>query len=83
MGRINNSQQALAEAIAKAAQEMAYQIAGAYAWNGDRDKVFEWLDRAHKQRDGGLADIKFDPLFDSLHDDPRYRAFLRKMRLPE
>jgi hypothetical protein len=45
--------------------------------------VFEWLDRAHKQRDGGLADIKFDPLFDSLHDDPRYRAFLRKMRLPE
>ena len=83
LGQLSKSQQALAEAIAKAAQEAAYQIAGAYAWNGDRDKAFEWLDRAYKQRDGGLADIKFDPLFDSLRGDPRYRAFLRKMRLPE
>jgi len=58
-------------------------IAGAYAWDGDRDKAFQWLDRAYKQRDGCLADIKFDPVFDSLRGDPRFRAFLRRMRLPE
>jgi tetratricopeptide (TPR) repeat protein len=83
LGRAGKSQRALDEAIAKGAQGFAYQIAGAYAWNGDRDKAFEWLDRAYMQRDGGLADMKFDPLFDSARGDPRYRAFLRKMGLPE
>jgi hypothetical protein len=43
---------------------------------------FEWLERAYKQRDGGLAEIKGEPLLHSLKGDPRYRAFLQKMKLP-
>jgi hypothetical protein len=46
------------------------------------DRAFEWLERAYAQRDGGLAQLKGDPLLKSLERDPRYAAFLKKMRLP-
>ena len=48
-----------------------------------KDKAFDWLERAYRQRDGGLSDIKTDPPLANLRDDPRYNAFLRKMNLPE
>jgi TolB-like protein len=75
------SQQALDELIAKYAADAAYQVAEVYAWRGEKDKAFEWLERAYTQRDGGLIDIKFDPLLDRLRGDPRYKALLKKMKL--
>jgi TolB-like protein len=77
------SQQALEELIAKNAADSAYQIADVYAWRGENDQAFAWLNRAYAQRDGGLTQVKFDPLLGSLRSDPRYSAFLRKMKLPE
>ncbi|HEY2685060.1 MAG TPA: TIR domain-containing protein [Steroidobacteraceae bacterium] len=79
----NASQQALDELIAKHAAEGAYQVAEVYAWRGEKDKAFEWLDRAFTQQDNGLTSLKADPLMDSLRGDPRYKTFLRKMKLPE
>jgi hypothetical protein len=50
----------------------------------ESDKSFEWLERAYKQRDAGLPDLKTDPLFKNLrHDDSRHTEFLRKIRLPK
>jgi tetratricopeptide (TPR) repeat protein len=83
LGHARESQQALEQMIAQHAQEAAFQIAEIYGWRGERDKAFEWLERAYRQRDGGLADIKTDPPLDGLRGDPRYKAFLRKMNLPE
>ena len=83
LGHVKESQQALDEEIAKHAQDGAYQIAEAYAWRGEKNKAFEWLERAYRQRDGGLSSIKFDSLMVSLLGDPRYHALLRKMNLPD
>jgi TolB-like protein/Flp pilus assembly protein TadD len=77
------SQQALDDLVAKHAAEAADQIADVYAWRGETDKAFEWLDRAYAQHDNGLIQIKYDPLLDSVRADPRYAALLRKMKLPE
>jgi TolB-like protein/cytochrome c-type biogenesis protein CcmH/NrfG len=77
------SQQALEELMAKHAQEAAYQIAQALAWRGEKDRAFEWLERAYKQRDGGLSEIRIAPMLRSLHADPRFNALLRKVKLPE
>jgi len=77
------SQQALDEVIKTQASEMAYQIAEIYAWRGQKDQAFAWLDRAYAQRDGGLTSLKSDDLMASLRPDPRFNAFLRKMNLPE
>jgi tetratricopeptide (TPR) repeat protein len=75
------SQQALDELIESNGQFAAYQIAEIYAWRGENDRAFAWLDRAYSQYDGGLTDIKTDPFFASLHGDPRFKAFLGKMKL--
>ena len=81
LGHAKESQQALDQFIAKAGQAKAYDIAEIYAWRGEKDKAFEWLDRAYQQRDGGLAEVKVDLLLAHLHGDPRFKAVLKKMNL--
>ena len=80
--REQDSSAALATLIAEYDKDSAYQIAQAYAFRGETDKAFEWLERAYEQRDGGLTDLKVDPLLRPLRHDPRYTELLKKMRLP-
>lgn len=81
LGQKKEADAALADLIAKLPKDAAYQIAEAYAFRGEADSAFLWLDRAFSQRDGGLTEIKGDPLMKSLEHDPRYPEFLKKMRL--
>ena len=67
------------ELIAKYTESCAYQIAEVYGARGDADLAFGWLERGYVQRDGGLTDTKTSPRLRSLHADPRWDAFLRKM----
>ena len=83
LGRRSESDAALAALKDKYAENWAYQIAEVHAFRGEADLAFEWLERAYKQRDGGVADIKGDRLMRGLIGDPRYKAFLRKLKLPE
>ncbi len=59
----------------------AYQTAEAYADRNDVDKAFEWLEKAYAQRDPGVAYTAVDALLEPLHDDPRWRPFVRKLGL--
>jgi serine/threonine-protein kinase len=60
---------------------MAFQIADLYAYRGEPDNAFAWLERAYRQRDEGLASVKSDPKLASLRGDPRFGAFLVKIGL--
>jgi TolB-like protein/DNA-binding winged helix-turn-helix (wHTH) protein len=60
-----------------------FSVAELYAFRQQFDEAFKWLDRAYEQKDPNLHNIKLSVLLDSLHDDPRYKALLRKMHLPE
>jgi TolB-like protein/DNA-binding winged helix-turn-helix (wHTH) protein/Flp pilus assembly protein TadD len=82
LGRREDSDKALARLIATHQNDAAYQIAEAYAYRGEVDKAFAWLDRAYRQRDPGTPEFKTDPLMTSLRPDPRYAELLQKMRLP-
>jgi tetratricopeptide (TPR) repeat protein len=79
MGRAAESDEALRELIEKSADDFAVQIAEVHGARGEADAAFEWLERAYAQRDGGLADMKPSPHIRSLHGDPRWGAFLKKM----
>jgi len=79
--RVTESDAALAELTKNEAETAAFQIAEAYAYRGDKDRAFEWLERARQQRDPGLGGLHKDPLLKNLHDDPRWNAFLRTMGL--
>jgi serine/threonine protein kinase/tetratricopeptide (TPR) repeat protein len=82
LGHATESREALDQLIAKNGQAWAYQIAEVYAWRGERDHAFEWLQRGYDRHDGGLSNIKIDALLFSLHGDARFGDMLRKMKLP-
>jgi len=82
LGKKMESDSALANLIHGHQNDVAFQIAEVYAYRGETDKAFEWLDRAYQNRDSGMAVIKGDPLLRNIERDPRYAAFLKKMRLP-
>jgi serine/threonine-protein kinase len=82
MGNEDASRRALDELIRTNAREAPYQIAQVFAWRGERDQAFEWLDRAYRDRDPGLPYVKLDPFSQSLHGDPRFTALLAKLNLP-
>jgi len=85
LGREDESDAALAELIAKYEKDAAYNIAYVYAFRGDKDKAFEWLDKAVTYNDTGLSEIASEKnLFANVDSDPRWLPFLRKIgRAPE
>jgi hypothetical protein len=59
-------------------------VAAVYALAGQKDKAFEWLEKAYEERDGqDVTLLKCDPSFKNLRGDPRFSALLRRMGLPE
>ena len=81
LGRKKESDTALNKLIANY-PESAYAIAQVYAFRNQSDEAFEWLDRAYAQRNTGLISTKVNPLLKSLHKDPRFATFLKKLNLP-
>src|SRR5436190_4987240 len=81
--RVPESDAALARLIESSADTAAYQIADVYAYRGEKDRAFEWLERARRQRDSGLTGVRNDPLFAHLHEDPRWNAFVHAMGLAD
>jgi TolB-like protein len=82
-GRRAESDVQLAEAIRHDGASWTSEIARVYAFRGEKDHAFEWLDRAYDARDEDLYFIKGDPLLKNLEGDPRYKAFLHKMNLQQ
>jgi serine/threonine-protein kinase len=73
---------ALAELIDKDRNVMAYQVAEVYAWRGETDKAFEWLQISFDNHDTGLFSLLIDPLMRRVRQDVRYDTILTKVGLP-
>jgi tetratricopeptide (TPR) repeat protein len=82
LGRKRESDAALSELITKYHASNAFEIATTYAFRNQTDEAFEWLDRAYAQRDPSMMSTKVEPLLNSLHNDPRFAALLKKLNLP-
>ncbi|HEU4724872.1 MAG TPA: protein kinase [Candidatus Eisenbacteria bacterium] len=82
-GRRDSSDAALRELVRKHTRDALFQIASAHAFRGEKDLAFDWLERAYAGRDPGLAEVRVEPLFRSLHGDPRWAAFLKEMGFGE
>jgi TolB-like protein/DNA-binding winged helix-turn-helix (wHTH) protein len=79
--RTAESDKALAILIARHREDAPYQIAEVYAYRGENDHAIEWLERAYRQRDPGLNQLKLDPLLRNLFSDERYLDLLKRMGL--
>jgi TolB-like protein/Tfp pilus assembly protein PilF len=58
-----------------------FQVAEVYAYFGDADRAFDWLDRAVKADPGSIW-LRNDPLCIGLIHDPRYQVILRRLNVP-
>ncbi len=67
--------------ISKRRYVSSYEIAMIYAGLGDKDKAFEWLERAYEERASFLIFLKVDPRLDSLRPDARFQELQRRMGL--
>jgi TolB-like protein/Flp pilus assembly protein TadD len=81
LGDSEASDRALAGLIEKHGETAAFQIAEAYAFRGENDAAFEWLQKAHDSRDGGLAVFLGNPMLEGLTSDARYPSFVDKLGL--
>jgi tetratricopeptide (TPR) repeat protein len=80
-GDIAGSRAALQRLIARAPDLYAAQIALSYAWQGDGEQAFEWLERARALHDPGLLGLQHRPELEKFTADPRYERLLRQMNL--
>jgi hypothetical protein len=58
-----------------------YFTACIYAQAGDKDKALEYLEKTYQRREHWMAYLQVDPRFDSLRNDPRYDALVKRLRL--
>jgi TolB-like protein len=83
LGKKADADAALARMLKEQADGNASGIAEVYAFRGQSDEAMDWLERAYAQKDPSLYYVKADPQLNSIAADPRFKAFLRKMNLPE
>jgi tetratricopeptide (TPR) repeat protein len=57
----------------------AYEVALAFNNLGDREKAFEFLERAEAAKSHGFNFLEVDPRLSNLHNDPRFTRLLRKL----
>jgi Tol biopolymer transport system component/TolB-like protein/DNA-binding winged helix-turn-helix (wHTH) protein/Flp pilus assembly protein TadD len=61
----------------------AINIASGFAVLKETDDVIRWLELALTERDSNLTWLNVDREFDYLRDDPRFRAILEQVNLPD
>jgi len=69
------------EELLKQGYSVNYDIAYIHFGLGDRDKAFEYLERAYEQKENGMESLKVDPSLDNLRSDPRYESLIKRMNL--
>lgn len=58
-----------------------YSLAWHYAQLGDRDRAFACLEQAYRAHLPNMIDLRFDPLLDPLHADPRFAQLAARVGL--
>lgn len=80
-GRADEARRVLADLESKSPPRFVepLEVAIVYEALGERDTAFAWLDRALKARSHWLVALAVEPRFESLRDDPRYEALVKKV----
>ena len=67
----------------KAATSPEYSVGLYYSGIGQKEEALNWLERAYNSHDSQLCFLKIEPMFKTLHGDPKYEELLRKIGFPE
>jgi serine/threonine-protein kinase len=82
LGRASDAVRARDEFVRIAAAWGPFQVAEVFAWQGDADGAFAWLEKARALPDTAMFWLKTDPLLQKIRGDPRWPALLERAGLP-
>lgn len=82
LGDLPSADEALAKLVEEYGAQRAAYIAAIYAYRGDKDDAFTWLQRAIDERQRELA-IRTEPLYENLRDDSRWQRVLEQLGLSD
>ena len=71
----------LEKTITEFPDQTPYHLAGIYVLLNDYDEAFSNLEKAYEMRDLFMYLLKVDPTFDSIRNEPRFIALMKKMHL--
>jgi len=83
MGRETEAQTLINELLETSADEVPGAMATVYAWRGEGDSAFEWLEIAYEQHDAQPSAFLGNIWWRKLTGDPHYSAFVEKIGLLE
>ena len=82
LGRKKEADETMNDFLLQYQHDWPYQVAELYAFRGEINNAFAWLEKVYVKKDSWLSWLKADPLLENLWYDPRYNALLKKMNLP-
>jgi TolB-like protein/tetratricopeptide (TPR) repeat protein len=82
LGQREAATAAMRRAAEQSGDAGGYQYAEIYAQWGENKPALDWLEKAMRLRDTGLAYLRLDPLLDPLRHEPRYQAVERELKFP-
>ena len=83
MGKETEAQTLIDELLETSADEAPRAMANVYAWRGEGDSAFEWLEMAYEQHVASPGSFLGHLWWRKLTSDPRYSAFVEKFGLLE
>jgi adenylate cyclase len=84
LGRGAAADQALERVVHLVPRIGELNVALVFAYRGDADQAFQWLDKAVASRDLNLGHrLKYDPILAPLRSESRYKELLRSMNLSD
>ncbi len=67
------------EAQAKRQYVNSSAFAAIYLGLGEKEKALDWLDKAYENQESACWLLKVDPIYDSMRNEPRFRALVQKV----
>ena len=67
--------------VALADHDIPYWLASAYLMEGELDEAFKWLEKAIDQGNENLPWFKSNPVWQPLHDDPRFKEIMHRVEV--
>ena len=85
LGKAQKAREILDDLVerSKGGYSLGYNIAAVYCYLGEMEEAVKWLNIAYEKKNGLLALLGVDPIWDPLRDDPRFQDLLRRMNFPE
>ena len=82
MGRTKEANALFAEFLEKYGETDLANVADLYAFRGEYDQSFLWLNKAFEAKDPVLVEALTYPSFKPMYSDPRWAAIIKKIELP-